>query len=76
MNRLTLLLALLAVLALCGCQQKPADTAEANTAAVPNSSATKYDDPSKAPDSGGYKISPSDPNDPKFKPDPKLGGGS
>lgn len=34
-----------------------------------------YNDPSKAPESGGYKIEPANKDDPKFKPDPKLGGG-
>jgi ABC-type uncharacterized transport system auxiliary subunit len=42
---------------------------------VDQSSATVIHDPSQAKAGGSYKLEPPDPNDPKFKPDPKLGGG-
>jgi PBP1b-binding outer membrane lipoprotein LpoB len=32
-------------------------------------------DPAQAQPGGSYRIEPADPNDPHFKPDPKLGGG-
>jgi hypothetical protein len=40
-----------------------------------NTSTEVVHDPKQAPDTGGYRITPANPSDPKFKADPKLGGG-
>jgi len=61
----------------CGAKETPADPAAVGSPAV---SATKVD-VKNAPDAqaapgAAYRIVPPDPNDPKFKPDPKLAGGN
>lgn len=36
---------------------------------------TTVSDPGQVKEGGSYKLAPANPDDPKFKPDPKLGGG-
>jgi len=42
---------------------------------VKSAQAKVVSDPSQVQEGGSYRLEPPDPNDPKFKPDPKLGGG-
>lgn len=42
---------------------------------VKSANAQEVSDPSQVKDGGSFRLTPPDPNDPKFKPDPKLAGG-
>lgn len=82
-----LALGALAFSALIGCQPEaqPAASAAAKGGDLVNtpqdkgdhvpSNATTIHDPKDAKDAGGYRIAPENPNDPKYKADPRLGGG-
>jgi predicted small lipoprotein YifL len=84
----TLLLALL-VIAAWGCGQN-APTDDPNAANAPDQQMTEsglkpvqdmrgnepvINSPSQVEPGGAYRIQPADPNDEKYKPDPKLAGG-
>lgn len=42
----------------------------------PNSGGTVINDPADAQPGGSYQIKPANPDDPRFKPDPRLAGGN
>jgi len=76
----------LAVLLMAGCAAKP--EAEAASSAASGANASQPGDtrpasggrvynapPQNAAPGEGYRIAPANPNDPKFKQDPRLGGG-
>jgi len=54
---------------------QPADGKMGKGDNVQVKNANTVSDPSKTTPGGSYKIEPANPNDPRWKPDPKLGGG-
>ncbi|RYG37227.1 hypothetical protein EON81_07315 [bacterium] len=73
MKNLTLLSSLLAITLVAGCA-KPVDAESASTSTPSNGSVKNAPDPTAA-QGAAYRLEPKDPNDPKFKADPKLSGG-
>ncbi|CAN5607417.1 hypothetical protein BH11ARM2_BH11ARM2_19410 [soil metagenome] len=74
----TFFLTLSIIVLLCGCA-KPAEP-ETGVAASPTvgsgEGTVKHGPDPSAAQGASYRITPPDPNDPKFKPDPKLAGGN
>ncbi len=71
--RLTILLLLSSVLLL-GCGSSSSDAAAANTTPAAGGQPKSAADPTQVKPGDSVVIKPP-PNDPRFKPDPKLGGG-
>jgi hypothetical protein len=80
-------LALLGLGVLCGCSSE-SDSAAASTEVkqaptakmgvgdnVDQSGAQRISDPNQVEKGGSYKLVPPDPNDPRYKADPNIGGG-
>lgn len=81
--RTTIIAGILLAFTAIGCSgASAADAAAENTAAKGTTSendqgtAKSVSDPSSVKGTDSVRIVPPDPNDPKFKPDPKLGGGN
>jgi ABC-type oligopeptide transport system substrate-binding subunit len=81
MNLRLILLVLLALGGLSGCAKDEGVTqvgpADATNPQDPNQArgGQVFNDPNQATGQG-FRIAPADPNDPNFKPDPKLAGGN
>lgn len=87
-DRIAAAIALVSVLSIVGCSN-PSDQAAATTELkaqpadakmgagdnVDQSGAKVISDPKLVEQGGSYKLQPPNPDDPKFKADPKLGGG-
>ncbi len=79
-----MILSALCALVLCGCGSSNAEVEAArpnlpessmNTDKITDTKAQQISDPSQAKQGGAYRIVPANPDDPKFKADPKLAGG-
>lgn len=88
MNRLRFMIVLAALLAFAfGCSTStPGDSGGSGTASavdddgvseesIKSADAKVINDPGRVEPGGSYRIEPADPSDPKYQPDPRLGGG-
>ena len=87
MKKLRLMIVLTALLAFAlGCSTStPGESGGSGTASAIDESSSEesikatdakvINDPSEAQAGGAYRIEPADPSDPKYQPDPRLGGG-